>query len=197
MSIALSSLIDQTREDETLLPQILSSFSCYQDVDIERFLYDKAIKFENLNKAKTYIIYDEDQVNRPDFCLDQLTIYGYITLSLKILTVPPETSGNKRKNIDGFSSRLHGKPISDFPCYLIGQLAKNSNIEDNKLTGNELLRFAYEVIASAVDAVGGRYMMIECHNNPKLIEFYARNGFDEIAREPDGEFEMVQMIRKI
>lgn len=160
-------------------------------------MHDKAIKFENLNKARTYLIYNEEQVEKPDFCLDQLVIYGYITLSLKILTVPPETSGNKRKNLDGLSSRLHGKPISDFPCYLIGQLAKNSNIENNELTGDALLQFAYKTIASAVDAVGGRYMMIECHNNSKLIDFYTRNDFDEIARESDGQFEMVQMIRKI
>ena len=189
--------MEQIGEDKGLVNQLLSSFSCRQDYDIESFLHEKAVKFEELNKSKTYLVCDEEQLSHGSPNSGPMIIYGYITLSLKILTVPPETSGNKRKNLDGFSSRIHGKPISDFPCYLIGQLAKNSNIKVNELTGDELLRFAYKIIASAVDAVGGRYMMIECHDNPKLIKFYEQNGFDEIAREPDGQLEMVQMIRKI
>lgn len=37
MSIALSSLIEATKEDEGLLRQILSSLSCNKDEDIENF----------------------------------------------------------------------------------------------------------------------------------------------------------------
>jgi hypothetical protein len=39
--------------------------------------------------------------------------------------------------------------------------------------------------------------MIECRDNDKLIRFYKENHFNEIARIPDQDQPMVQMIRKI
>ena len=49
MPIALSSLIEATKEDEGLLRQILSSFSCNKDEDIENFLHSRAVEFESLS----------------------------------------------------------------------------------------------------------------------------------------------------
>ena len=60
-----------------------------------------------------------------------------------------------------------------------------------------MLQTAYDVIAEAVDAVGGRYMMIECRKEKKLTDFYSANGFEEIAYIADEGHPMVQMIRKI
>ena len=60
-----------------------------------------------------------------------------------------------------------------------------------------MLQAAYDVIMTAVDAVGGRYVMIECHEKEKLMQFYAVNGFEEISHIADGKCPMVQMIRKI
>lgn len=51
--------------------------------------------------------------------------------------------------------------------------------------------------AASVEAVGGRYMMIECRDTEKLIRFYQNNSFKEISRIPDKDQPMVQMIRKI
>ena len=59
-----------------------------------------------------------------------------------------------------------------------------------------LLEQAYSIIEVAVNAVGGRYILIECLDKKNLITFYRKNGFTEIARIPDGEHQMVQMIRK-
>lgn len=157
MPIALSALIEMTREDNDLLTQILSSFSCEKDEDIEYFLHKRAVEFEKLDKARTYLICDEEQINTEGFCLDQLIIYGYIALALKVLSVPEETSTNTRKKLDGLSGK----------------------------------------IVTSVEAVGGRYMMIECRDEKKLIDFYSGNGFTEINKMSDGEHIQVQMIRKI
>lgn len=102
-----------------------------------------------------------------------------------------------RKELDGFSSKIHGERISDFPCYLIGQLSRASNVPKDSISGDQLIAFACDVIAASVNSVGGRYMMIECHDNEKLIHFYKTNNFFEIARIPDNDLPMVQMIRKI
>lgn len=64
-------------------------------------------------------------------------------------------------------------------------------------TGSDLLNIAFDINASAAEAVGGRYMMIECRNEEKLLKFYEDNSFGEIDRIPDYDIPMVQMIRKI
>ena len=99
--------------------------------------------------------------------------------------------------LDGFSAKFHGDPIREIPCYLIGQLARNSNVTKESVSGMQLIDFALQVIAKSVESVGGRYVMIECHDNEKLIGFYNANMFTEISRIPDKENTMVQMIRKI
>ena len=49
--IALSSLIKMTGEDNELLNQILSSFSCERDEDIETFLHSRAVEFEEIQRS--------------------------------------------------------------------------------------------------------------------------------------------------
>lgn len=169
---------------------------CEKDKDIEYFLHEKAIEFEELSKARTYLICNEEELisgNKND----QLKIYGYVSIALKVLSVPETLSNRKRKEIDGLSAKIHGTQITDFPCYLIGQLSKNSNIENNEITGKELIDIALSIIAASVEAVGGRYVMIECRENEKLLKYYENNFFHEIARIPDNEQPMIQMIRKI
>lgn len=197
MQIALSSLIDTLKEEKGVLQQILDSFSCTQDEDIEYFLHNRAVEFERLNKARTYLICDQNQLMQEDFYINDLIIYGYFSLAQKVLTVPEGTSTRVRARIDGLSGKIHGKLIDDFPCYLIGQLARNSKVSPNSISGEELLEWAYDHIKAAVDEVGGRYMMVECRELPKLIKFYSLNGFDELTRMSDGEHILVQMIRKI
>lgn len=179
------------------LQKLLSSFSCRQDKDIEQFLHKRAVMFENLSKARTYLICNQTQLENSESEDKPIIIYGYISLALKILTIPESTSNRIRRELDGFSSKIHGEFINDFPCYLIGQLSRNSNVPKESISGEEMITFACDVIAASAEAVGGRCVMIECHNSEKLIHFYEKNLFKEIAHIPDHEQPMVQMIRKI
>lgn len=180
--------------EDNALSELLSSFSCAKDSDIESFLHNRAVEFENLSKARTYLVFDTADLENGK---EHPAIYGYISLALKILTVPASVSNRLRKELDGYNAKIHGQQISDFPCYLIGQLSKNSEVRDNPVTGSDLLNIAFDIIASATEAVGGRYMMIECRNEEKLLKFYGDNSFSEIDRIPDEDIPMVQMIRKI
>ena len=49
-----------TQEDIQNLMDLLSSFSCTQDTDIEDFLHNRAIDFELINKSRTYLVCDND-----------------------------------------------------------------------------------------------------------------------------------------
>lgn len=57
--IPLKSLIAELKEGNEL-HQLLSSFSCEQDADIEHFLHERAVDFENLSKSRTYLICDQE-----------------------------------------------------------------------------------------------------------------------------------------
>lgn len=149
----------EMNEDKELLP-FLSSFLCSLDPDVQGFLHTRAIEFEKLSKSRTYLVLNQDELK--DAKITDLTIYGYITIALKVLSVSTSTSRRIRKELDGLSAKIHGSLINTFPCYLIGQLGRNSNISHEVLPGEELLKLANSIIADAVDAVGGRYMMIEC-----------------------------------
>ena len=100
--------------------------------------------------------------------------------------------------MDGISAKLHGKIVDSIPCYLIGQLAKNSNITKNQaIKGTDLINSALSIIRSAETFVGGRYVLIECHGTPELLKFYTDNGFKQFAEKPYEDEPMVQMVRML
>ena len=193
MLIPLQTLIDRLQGDSGLLREILSSFSCVKDHDIESFLWNRAIEFEMLSKARTYLLCDADKMETNG----KIVILGYISLALKVLQIPDGISIRKRKELDGFSGKMHNEPITDIPCYLIGQLARNDDVSKERLSGKDLIEEAQRIIMASVQAVGGRYMMIECRDNEKLLSFYVDNGFEEISRIPDSKTSMVQMLCKL
>ena len=65
------------------------------------------------------------------------------------------------------------------------------------LPGEELLRFSYDIIATVVEAIGGRYIMIECRDEEGLLSFYSQNDFKRMSESSDGDHLQIQMIRKI
>lgn len=77
--------------------------------------------------------------------------------------------------------------ITDIPCYLIGQLARNDGVTHDQLAGCDLIEEAHRIIMESVNSVGGRIMMIECRNEQKLLNFYHDNGFNEVSNEADGD----------
>ena len=180
---------------EEKLQKLLFSFKCERDTDIEYFLHSKAVSYEQLSKARTYLIVAEEDLAAKS--IDEVVILGYIALALKVLTVHESVSNRTRKELDGLSAKIHGEQITSFPVYLIGQLGRNSKAQKADLPGDTLLNYAFDIIQASVDAVGGRYVLIECHDNTSLIGFYARNHFVTLPNEPDQDRTMVQMIRKI
>ena len=72
---------------------------------------------------------------------------------------------------------------------------------DSLITGDELLQMACEKVSRIQLDLGGRFAYLECEDKPRLMEFYASNGFCEFDRRPldrdetniDGDY-LVQML---
>lgn len=185
-------MIDNSARDQEGSSQLiewLSSFSCERDKDIGDFLHNRAIPFEIAKKSRTYLLVDEVLL----LSKGQMRILGFFTVSLKVLDLPERLSNRKRLELDGFAAKIHGEPIKSIPCYLIGQLAKNSAVQDS-VSGALLLDEALSIIKSAVKRVGGRFVLVECRDDPHLRRFYSDNRFDVFDTIPDEHTPMLQMI---
>ena len=161
------------------LGHFLSSFSCIRDKDIEYFLHHRAIDFEKASKSRTFLICRENT------SVNTLSILAYFTLAMKTLRIPSNMSVNKRRKFDGYSGKIHNKPIEDITCFLIGQLGRNSNFNKTDIRGYDIIKQAFAIINFTSLSIGGRWILIECRDNPKLIEFYAHNGFQYFMTQPD------------
>lgn len=189
----LKGLIDQLNGDEALINSVLSSFLCEKDPDLTMFLHEKAVKFEGLHKARTYLVVDEDSLAESTLC-----ILGYFSLALQALNLSEDVSVRRRGFLDGISGKRKGEKIISFPCFLIGQLARNSSANKEEMPGAYFLNQALQYIVLAQDVVSGRIVLVECKPDPKLIQFYTNHEFEEFTRisDKDGK-EMVQLIRML
>lgn len=173
--------------DEAKAHELISIFVCKKDPDIDYFLKEKAIVFEKLGKSRTYLIFDEDSD-------DELRILAYFTLGLQVLKVPEELlSGRKTKLFDGFSAKIGGEKITEFPAILIGQFGRNELYLDS-ITGHEMMQYCLYTLMEGQARLGGRIIMLECKDIPYLIDFYSKFGFFKIEKDYE-EGELLQMVK--
>lgn len=94
-----------------------------------------------------------------------------------------------KKRISKFSQYDNDNKAYIMPVLLIGQLSKNYTNSYNKLiTGDELLKFAFDKAVESQILIGGRYIYLECEDKEYLKQFYQSNGFVEFGRRKlDGD----------
>lgn len=170
--------------------KLISIFVCNKDEDIESFLKRRAISFEKLGKSRTFIIYDEDSLEKD---ISDIKILGYFTLALQVLKIPENLSNRKIKKLDGFSAKINGEVLTELPVILIGQLGKNELIENN-ISGDKLMKICISTVLDGQYKLGGRIIMLECKNIKYLKDFYNKFGFTEIKSE-DSNDQLLQYIR--
>ncbi|WP_037283910.1 hypothetical protein [Saccharibacillus sacchari] len=205
MALNIISLYDMLRSIpiESDIQKLLSSFKSMnaQDStgadDVEFFLHNKAIQFEKMDLARTYLVMSTYQ-SKP-------ILVGYFSISNKPLTMPGKQfrklSKSLQKRLTGMGSR--GEQSSYIiKGYLLGQLGKNFSTEAlaaNCCSGNDLLQIVYKKVAEAHRIVGGRILYLECENVPKIIEFYRSNGFSQIEgfETENGYCMMVKQVKDL
>ena len=193
--IVLKEMIEQLGEDMVKL--ILSNFSCPQNLDVEKFIKDKAIEFSKQNIASTHLVFSEYK--------EKLELVGYFTLSPKTVYIRKGNLSNTlKKRVSKFGNYDENIKGYSIPAPLIAQLGKNfTNGLDKLITGDELLKMACDKIKTIQVNMGGKITYLECEDKPKLIEFYKSNGFVNFGKrmldrdEKDdlsGEY-LIQMLK--
>ena len=139
-----------------------------------------------MGKSRTFFIFDEEK--------EEFQILAFFTLAIQVLRIPEEMiSGRKAKFFDGFSSKINGVKITEFPAILIGQLGKNEMYSD-LIYGTEILEYCLAKIFEGQARLGGRIIMLECKDIPYLIHLYKQFGFDVLDKDYE-EGELLQMFK--
>ena len=55
--IKLNDMVDAFSENESMVHNILSTFSCLNNKDVERFLKEKALIFDKQGLSKTHLVF--------------------------------------------------------------------------------------------------------------------------------------------
>ena len=177
---------------EPALVELLSGFSCPKNLDVERFLKKSAIEFTKKNQSVTYLVVSAEDVR----------LLGYFTLALKPLTVRGEmVSNTTKKKLLRVSELDEKSDIYTMSAYLVAQLGKNfSENGENEITGEELLKLAWDKIKEMQYLGGGMVTFLEAENEEKLLSFYRNNRFSQFdtrhtTSNTDGPHELVQLLR--
>ncbi len=167
----LCNMIDQLGEDAT--KDILSSFSCPINKDIENFIKEKAIEFSKRTTAKTHLVFWETEDK------EYIEFVGYYTITSKVISVDRTILSNteaKKLKSQGVYDEIKQEYTISAP--LIAQLGKNfSNGNDTLISGADLLQLAVNKIRKIQNEIGGRFMYLECEDNEKLLSFYKQHNF--------------------
>lgn len=182
VQLNLSDMITALGEDE--VKNILSSFVCPLNRDVENFMRHKACEFSKRNFSKTHVVFwsTDDETEKE--------LVGYYTIAVRTIRVERSIINSKQARKlreHGVFDEKNKQYIVSAP--LIGQLGKNfSNGNDTLISGEELLNLAMEKIRGVQKEVGGRFAYLECEDNDKLTTFYERNNFRVFGkRKLDGD----------
>jgi len=182
---------DDPEAGEPALVNLLSGFSCPNNLDVERFLKKSAIEFAKKNQSVTYLVFSKQNGE----------MLGYFTLALKPLTVRGETvSKTVKRKLLRISELDEKSDTYTMSAYLIAQLGKNyTDGKNSEITGKDLIELAWLVIEKAQYMLGGMVTFLEAENEEKLLSFYRDNRFSQFdtRQTASGEepHELVQLLR--
>lgn len=160
--------------DQEKLEESLQKFSCQRETDLEDFLKDKAILYENTNFGKTYLILDKEELDKGSFI-----VMAYFTIAQKSVDISAISNKQKRKMLGSYPGRDNLKSI---PAYLIGQLGRSDSYSSQQLSGTDILNECYNAISMAARIVGGNLIILECREC-MFSNFYEKHGFKKLYND--------------
>lgn len=172
VGINLRDILNDETLGESAAKDVLSSFSCPLNPDVEDFCRNKAIEFTKQSISSTHLIMASYK--------NEYVLCGYFALANKVFCIDKDSlpSKNWKRRMAKFGQ--FDKTINRYTISapLIGQLGKNyTNGYDKLITGDELLKLALDKVCEMQYIVGGKIVYLECEEKEKLIDFYQGNGF--------------------
>lgn len=184
--LSLSDILAEKGED--FCREILSTFSCPMNDDVERFLTKRsAIDFATQGVSQTFLVYASYKKKN--------VLCGYFTIANKYIVVNKHSvSGTLRRRLRKFAMPSAEKDDLVIMAPLIAQLGKNyANGYSELITGDELLKMAEDQIRLAQRIIGGKVVYLECEDIDRLKDFYSSNGYVEFGNRRLDKDERTEM----
>ena len=135
---------------ETIVQNMINSFSCPINEDVDKFLKNNSIEFAKKHQSITYFVFSKEDSE----------FVGYFTLAIKPINVDASLLSNTQKSkIERVSEKVDVGGKYSLSAYLIAQLARNFN--NHSINGTELLSLALSVIYDIQYAIGGMVVFLE------------------------------------
>lgn len=170
------------------LKNVISSFKCPINQEIEDYLYKSAVIFARKKITITYFVFD-DETN---------DLVGYYALTNKSITIDSKSIPKKLLSKFDRYFKFDNNEYTG-PCYLIAQLSKNYAITNNKISGKELLDDAFSHLSDSQKLVGGGFVYLECEaDKKKILRVYSDYGFTYVDdRESNEGITYKRLIKKL
>ena len=175
---SIADVIDTQGKD--VVDDMIDSFSCRYNVEIDTYLRKRAIDFTRKSVTVTHLVLDEDTG----------LFVGYFALTHKpVVFQSSALSGVQRKRVERFARLNSNTGAYTVSAFLIAQIGKNYLARNGDLiSGEELLALARNRLLTAKEQIGGQIVFVEMeHGNDKLAKFYADNGFVQFGTRDDIE----------
>lgn len=155
-----------SKDNETAVQELISTFSCPLNAEIEYFLYHNAIEFAKRKQCITYFVRDQ-----------QYNLLAYFALTHKAVNIDSARLSNTvKKGISRHAEQNVDTGTFNASAFLLAQFGKNAAYDGKQgISGNELMSLALEVLCSAQHLVGGGIVYLECEDEPSLMSFYAND----------------------
>jgi GNAT superfamily N-acetyltransferase len=162
----------QQCESVALSPaQPIIGFDCGND-DLNDFFNHDAIKYQYQLLGQTYFFRHCE--TRQVVCAFSLS-----PDSLKVTWLP----GSRRKKVKEFIPRE--KPLQSYPAFLIGRLGVAKDFCGQGI-GSQLLNFIKHFCSISYPNLC-RFLLVDAYNDPAVLHFYSKNGFDTVFSTEEQE----------
>ncbi len=154
---------------EEALADILDSYSCPLNPEVEDFLKHKALQSSRIGASVTYLVVSPSG-----------SLLGYFTLLLKAFQIEAsKLSSTNRRLISRFAELDARHNLYNAAVYLIAQIGKNFAVgTDTPISGSDLIQLAFKILRRAQGLVGGKLVLVEREcKRTKLLDFYKTNHF--------------------
>lgn len=179
-----SLLINGYGKDE-LLP-VFKCFKTKRDEDVQNFLVENAIDYENSGAGRTYLVMNKNNKN---------DIFGYFTLGLNTLRF--------EEGFDDVKDAYPGIELynnKQLPVYALFLMGKNDSCPEGFSMAKVFKKDVLNLVSEAKKRVGGSILYLDCIDD--LVTYYKKLGFKEfgshIVDDPnEGQIRLNTMIRSI
>lgn len=80
------------------------------------------------------------------------------------------------------------KRCRSYPAALIGRIGINEEFQGLRI-GSQLIEFIKDWFRAEDNKTGCRFLVVDAYNNPRILNFYERNGFKYLHKSDEEELQ--------